>query len=298
MKLMLSLAASLFLVPAAWSQQMLIEYHWQDLAQNGLLRGATPATVDGREALKIDNTNDTPLQVTLLNITNPPITSVLYALTGEVRYDSVHGDGFLEMWNYFPPEKPGLPGGEYFSRTLGESGGMGKISGTSDWRRFELPFNRTGTSNAPVRLQVNLILRGRGAVYLGPVKLVQFQSSGAGAWRSPSNAWWSDQKAGLLGGIGGGLIGCLGSLCGWLAAKGKARNFVTAALLFLTAIGAMLGIAGIVALALHQPYGVWYPLILTAILLLSICPASLRQFRRKYQELELRRINSMDASTA
>jgi len=295
---MLSLTALLLIAPTAWCQQTLIQYNWQDFAQKGRLHGAVPVTMDGHEALKIENTNDAPLQVTLLTITNPPVTAFLYGLTGEVRYDSVHGDGFLEMWNYFPPEKPGLPEGEYFSRTLGESGEMGKISGTSDWRRFELPFDRTGTSNPPVRLQINLILHGRGTVYLGPVKLVQFPGAKSSAWSVPNNAWWSDRTAGLLGGYGGGLVGCLGGLCGWLAARGKARGFVIAVLAILAGLGAVLGIVGVLAIALHQPYAVWYPPSLGAIILLAVCPANLRQFRRKYEELELRRMESIDASAA
>lgn len=298
MKFILSLAALLLIAPTVWGQQTLVKYDWRDLAQRGLLHGAAPILIDGREALKIENTNDTPLQLTLLNITNPPIKALLYALTGEVRYDSVHGDGFLEMWNYFPPEKPGLPEGEYFSRTLGESGDMGKISGTSDWRRFELPFDRAGTSKPPVRLQVNLILRGRGTVYLSPVKLVEFPGAKSSAWAAPGNAWWSDQMGGWWGGIGGSFIGCLGGLCGLLAGQGKARGFVTALLAILTGLGAALGITGITAIALHQSYAVWYPLILTSVVLLIICPVVWHQIRRRYEAMELRRMESIDASAA
>ncbi len=152
MKLTLSLAALLLTAANVHSQQTLIEYKWADIAQQGGWHGAVPVTINGREALKIENTNDAPLQITLLTITNPPVTAVLYELTGEVRYDSVQGDGFLEMWNYFPPAKSGAPEGQYFSRTLGESGEMGKISGTSDWRQFGLPFNRTGAAKPPSRL--------------------------------------------------------------------------------------------------------------------------------------------------
>src|SRR5258706_160420 len=79
--------------------------------------------------------------------------ATVYAIIGKIKYESVEGDGFLEMWNYFPPAKPGSPEEKYFSRTLGESGPMGKITGSSDWRVFKVPFNRTGTSNAPARLQ-------------------------------------------------------------------------------------------------------------------------------------------------
>ncbi len=298
MKFILSLAALLLIAPTTWSQQTLIKYDWQDLAQKGLPHGAVPVLIDGREALKIENTNDAPLQLTLLNVTNPPIKALLYALTGEVKYDSVHGDGFLEMWNYFPPEKPGLPEGEYFSRTLGESGEMGKISGTSDWRRFELPFNRTGTPKPPVRLQINLILRGHGTVYISPVKLVEFPGAKSSAWAAPGNAWWSDQTGNWLGGIGGSFSGCLLGLCGLLAGKGKARGFVTAVLVIFTSLGAAFGITGMTAIALHQPYAVWYPLILGAVILLISGLAGLHHFRKRYEALELRRMESIDASAA
>src|SRR5260370_38705318 len=111
------------------------------------------------------------------------------------------------MWNHFRTAKPGSREEKYFSRTLGESGPMRKITGTSKWREFKLPFDRTGASNAPVRLQFNLVLRGRGTVYLSPVKLVEYPGA-----KSAERAWWTDQAAGWWGGLGGGLIGCLGSL--------------------------------------------------------------------------------------
>jgi hypothetical protein len=297
MKHMLSLAALLLLAANVRGQQTLKEFKWRDLAEQGRLRGAVPVSVDGREALKIENTNDTPLQVTLLTITNPPITAVLYGLVGEIRYDSVQGDSYLEMWNYFPSKKRGGPEEGYFSKTLDESGEMGKISGTSDWRKFELPFDRTGAPKPPSRLQVNLILKGRGTVYIGPVKLVQFP--GAKPMRSESqDSWWSDQTAGWVGGGGGVIIGSLSGLCGWLAIRGKARGFVTTTFSAFTVLGAASGVAAIVAVAMQQPYGVWFPLVLGAVILLPVCPAALREYQRKYEELELRRMESMDASTA
>src|SRR5579859_187564 len=64
MKFILSLAGLLLIAPTTWGQQTLIKYDWQDLAQKGQLRGAVPVLIDGREALKIENTNDTPLQLT------------------------------------------------------------------------------------------------------------------------------------------------------------------------------------------------------------------------------------------
>jgi predicted Ser/Thr protein kinase len=148
---------------------------WSDLAAEGLLLGGVTADVDGRTALKIENTNDTPLQLALFKMENPPITSMWYTVTGELKCENVQGAGYLEMWSCFPPPGPGMEEGRFFSRTLGAagSGPMGQITGTSSWRAFTLPFDRTGTTNPPSRLELNVFLPGRGVVFLGPVRLVQ-----------------------------------------------------------------------------------------------------------------------------
>ena len=151
------------------AEQVLEEYDWQGLAAKGQLLGGSPVTVDGRSGLKIENKTDAPLQLSLLKIEKPPVTSMNYALTGEIRYEDVHGAGYLVMWNDFPE-------GRFFSRTLGTvglSGPMGQIAGTSNWRTFTLPFNRTGSAGPPARLEFNIFLPGRGVVFIGPLKLTQ-----------------------------------------------------------------------------------------------------------------------------
>jgi hypothetical protein len=269
-------------------QQTLAEYDWGKQADADQFLAGKPATVDGRLALKLSNTNDTPLQVQLLKINQPPISKKVYAITGEIRYEGVRGEGYLEMWNCYPSTKPGMMEGRYFSRTLGESGPMGRISGTSSWRAFTLPFDRTGTTATPARLEINLFLPAQGTVYVGPLKLVEYAGSLMDAGAPQANAWWSDRQAGLIGGIGGATIGCLASLLALLAARGLARSFVLGMLQGLLGLGAVSLVAGIVALCVKQPYGVWMPL------LLAIIPPRLRQLQRQYAELELRRMSSMD----
>lgn len=276
------------------AQQSLVQYDWNQLAKSGELLGGAPTTVDGRTALLIQNTNDTPLQVQLLKIKKPPVKNTVYAIRGELKYERVQGDGYLEMWNFYPPIKKGLPEGQYFSRTLGVSGEMGKIAGTSNWRPFVLPFDRTGASGPPTRLELNLFLPGSGTVYLGPIELVEYPPGVSLAGATAPGAWWSDQTAGLVGGIGGAAIGCLASLLAWLASRGKARPLVTSTFLALIAFGGVLAVGGFLALIFKQPYGVWFPLVLGAALLLGILPARLRHFRKQYEELELRRMAAAD----
>ncbi len=275
-------------------QQTLADYDWGKQAEAGQSPAGKPTTVDGRLALKLSNTNDTPLQVQLLKINQPPISKKVYAIVGEIRYEGVRGDGYLEMWNCYPPPKPGMMEGRYFSRTLGESGPGGKIRGTSSWRAFMLPFDRTGTAATPVRLEINLYLPAQGTVYVGPLKLVEYAGSFVPAATSRAGAWWSDRRAGLIGGIGGATIGCLASLLALLASRGVARSLVLGMLQGLLGLGVAASIAGIVALCRQQPYGVWMPLLLAGVLLLAIIPHRLRQIHRQYAELELRRISSAD----
>jgi hypothetical protein len=277
------------------AEQVLAEYDWSKRAQSGQLLSGSPLAIDGRAALKIVNTNDTALQVALLKIVNPAITKKLYAIVGEVKYEGVRGAGYLEMWNYFPPLRPGMVEGAYFSRTLGESGEMGKITGTSSWRRFMLPFDRTGATERPTRLEMNLFLPSQGTVYLSPVKLVEYDGSFTTAQAGAANAWWPDWTGGLIGGIAGSVVGCLGSLLAWLASKGKARGFVLVSLKALIALGALSAIAGFVALSLRQPYAVWFVLLLLGMILLSISPFRLKQYQRRYVDLEMRKMEAMDA---
>lgn len=296
MKMKYIVCALALFCKTAFAQETLGEYKWQDL--KAIPTNVSLVQVDGRQVLKIENTNDAPLQVNLLTIQQPKITATIYALTGEVRYDSVKGDGYLEMWNYFPSTESGQPEQAAFSRTLDDTGMVGKISGTSDWREFELPFDRTGSDSPPTRLRVNLVLPGRGTVYIGPLKLLQMPKAKSASSVLYPNAWWDGPASGKIFGWGGGILVCLGGLCVVLASKGKARALVTGVLVGMSALGGVLGVGGFIGLALGQPFFVWLPMLFTAAILLAICPFNLRQFRKRCEELELRRMASLDASGA
>lgn len=296
MKRLLQIGLLFVAAASAVAQQNLAKYDWKDLAQRHELRGGQVISMDGFSVLKIENTNDLPLQLSLLRIVHPPISNLLYAVVGQIKYENVHGDGYLEMWNDFLPLHPGMPEGRYFSRTLGTSGEMGKITGTCDWRQFLLPFNRTGASGPPTRLEINIFLPGRGTVYLRAVKLVEFKGNTFSLGGEASAGWWSSRQGGMIGGIGGSVIGCFGGLLGCLAGMAKARKFVLVMTKIFIGLGILLTVAGLIAAVLKQPYAVWYVLILPGIILTAVFAAILPAVKKRYDDLEIRRMASVDAT--
>lgn len=271
--------------------EVLREISWTDLKKAGQLAvgqlesGQLPAPP---EQLKIDNPDGQARTATVLVVESPGITRSCYAMTGRVRYEGVQGEAYLEMWSHFPD------GSHYFTRTLGRSGLLQRLEGSSPWRPFSLPFRATSGTDGPETLVVNVVLPGRGTVYLGPLRLVQYADD-----EDPlalPGAWWGDRTGGLIGGISGVVFGSVGGLIGILSGMGKARRTVLALARATCAAGILLLIVGVAALADSQPYAVWYPLVLAGILCSSIMGGMLPVLRRRYEQLELRRMTAMDAA--
>ena len=238
------------------------------------------------EQLKIDNPTDEPKTVTLLDLQHPGVTKFHYALEGSVRYEDVKGPSYLEMWSWFSN------GDMCFSRTLGDSGPMQLLQGSSDWRPFSLPFFSDAKYGPPTRVVVNVVFVGRGTVYLTPVKLLQYENS-EGLLRG-GVGWWSDRDAGILGAMGGVFLGLLLTLIGILAGFGKARRFVMPLTVLLAAAGVLNLLIGLLALAFGQPYAVYYPLLLFGALPAGLCGGLFPVLRHRYEQVELRKMAAMD----
>jgi hypothetical protein len=140
--------------------------------------------------LKITYDGPTELQLKLLpsyhdwqhfNESFAHVVTHHFAIVGEVRYEKVSPESYLEIWSHFASPAPGYPEAAYFSRTLGEDGPMGKLEGTHDWREFRLPFDATGAKTKLVQLEMNLHLTGPGTVHLRNMRLVQYPDEGVGS---------------------------------------------------------------------------------------------------------------------
>jgi len=278
-KLAVALCASTCLT-AAFAEHVLREYPWDRVMANGAPKGAqVVADAPGRahDRLKVENPSGQPFALPVLTIENPPITRARYAVTGFVRHEGVEGKAYLEMWCHFPGKAP------CFTRTLAEGGPMRHLEGASGWRVFTLPFYSEEGAPPPEKLVVNVVLPGRGLVYLSRLRLAEYRPD-----EDPLEAvvqgvgWWGERVGGLIGGALGALIGCLGGTIGLLAGKGKARRFVLASLKVATALGVALAALGVVALATDQPYQVYYPLLLAGGLSAVIPAALLPKVRKRY----------------
>jgi hypothetical protein len=270
------------------AEEVLQEISWSRQSEEGLLPEGDGAQCRvEQDVLRIENTGGQAATVGVLTLEDPAITTAKYAIVGEVRYEAVEGKGYLEMWSSFEGR------GRYFSRTLGASGPLRALTGSSDWRRFVLPFYSDATSPAPGTLTINIVLPGPGTVWLRDVRLVQFA-----AGEDPLGAagqWWTDRTGGLIGAILGTLLGCMGGLIGYLTSKGKARH-VTFGLLRATQLVGVVGlVGGILAVILSQPYGVYYPLILIGILCPALGMGLSSTIRKRYDEAEFRRMSALDA---
>ncbi|MGD9690677.1 MAG: hypothetical protein AB7K52_13415 [Phycisphaerales bacterium] len=105
--------------------------------------------------------------------------------------------------------------------------------------------------------------------------------------------WWTEQAAGLIGGIGGGglgaLGGCIGAAIGICAPRGIARTALLGSqwLLTLIGIGALAG--GLIAIVDQQPSHVHFPLIAGGAVLAGVMGALIPVTLTAYRIGEARR---------
>src|SRR2546426_8949658 len=206
-------SAAITLLGAARSlapQELTIDWSRTVVTGGVVQPGAGPG---GAPALELRATASGPPSLHLVTIDHPPVAGPAYVVLGEVRYEGVEGQGYLEMWSVFPN------GERFFSRTLATQGTLAALHGESSWRRFELPFFLSGTTQTPSRLEINLVLPGRGTVWLGPLRLERPSAPAAEA--GAAGGWWSARSGSLIGAVLGTLGGGIGALIGVLGGLGK-----------------------------------------------------------------------------
>lgn len=253
------------------AQEPVMQINWATSAP------ASGQVVDGNAQVSADGSGGL---FPLIAVNVPDLGRVGFSVRGRVRYSDVAGSGYLEMWSVF------ADGGRYFSRTLGAEGPMAVVTGTSDWRPFELPFFLEGAA-PPNRLEINVVLPGSGTVEIGPLEVVRLAEAGSGAWLP-------DRAVGVVGAALGSAIGVLGALVGVLVSRNRGRGFVLPVMTAAAVLGSVLIAASVAAIPAGQPPGIVFLLFVPGVILAAVFGASLPRVRRAYAEAELRRMRAMD----
>jgi hypothetical protein len=143
-----------------------------------------------------------------------------------------------------------------------------------------------------------MVLPAGGTVSLADIRLVQYAEGEVPGEAAAAGAWWGDRTAGLIGGIVGSVVGLMGGAIGLLCSLGRGRAAAGVLIHGMLAVGVVGLAVGAAALALRQPYAVWYPMLLTGVIA-TVLPLTMRtRIRARFEEMELRRMQAMDAGRA
>lgn len=278
------MAAAICVTGSAAAQSPASDYRWEELQRQSRISAGTvlpPESGQSFHRLKIDGSTG-QTRATVLTLESPRLSSSRYVLSGQVRYEGVERTGYLEMWNYFPG------GGQYFTRTLADGGPMMKLQGTSGWRPFALPFGATGAAR-PSRLVVNVVLEGRGTVYLSDLTL-QDQSQAVGAEMGTID------RLVRAAGLAGTVVGFAGAMIGVLTSLGRARKLVVTLAVTVAVVGGAMCLLGIAVFASGGSPSASAPLLLVGILGSVLPLVLLPTIRRRYQDIELRTMRAHDVA--
>lgn len=125
---------------------------------------------------------------------------------------------------------------------------------------------------------------------MSALHLILSQSSAVEPWFDPQQfgTWF-----GAFGGAGVGLLGAFfGGFGAWAAQRGRYRGLVLGGMTLVGILCALTLLAGVAALILGQPYGIWYPLSLIGLIGGGCFLGLLPVMRKRYAEAETRRMEA------
>jgi hypothetical protein len=124
---------------------------------------------------------------------------------------------------------------------------------------------------------------------------LKFQGNHVGV-RPHLAPWWTDQTAGWIGGIAGSSCGLFGGLVGAIggvfAPRARFKRLIYGLMAFAVAVGLVSLAGGLVALAVHQPYAVCYPLVLIGGIHIAVYGGVWPSIRKRYCQGEVRRLET------
>ena len=115
-------------------------------------------------------------------------------------------------------------------------------------------------------------------------------------------AWWDGAQAGAVFGLAGAAVGVLGGVFGTVlgafARQGRLRGLVLTVQWTAVVAGAGSLAVGLYALAVGQPYGVWFPLALLGGVTAGVFGGLLPVTRNVYRAAEHRRMDAAEFRSA
>ena len=99
--------------------------------------------------------------IRLFELQEPQVEQCLITYRAKLKTDGLAGRAFLEMWCRLPGR------GEFFSKGLNQV-----AQGTTDWAFYEIPFYLK-KGERPDLIKLNLVVEGRGKVWLSDVELLK-----------------------------------------------------------------------------------------------------------------------------
>jgi hypothetical protein len=148
--------------PVATSEEVLFESSFSDLS--GVLTRSgveldTMVTGDGNGSIRIRAEKPTTVRLFEVEGIDAEATRLVYR--ARLRSEGLQGQTYLEMWARFPGQ------GEFFSRAL-----QSPLSGSTEWVSQETPFFLE-KDQKPDLIKLNLVVDGRGTVWIDEVKLAR-----------------------------------------------------------------------------------------------------------------------------
>jgi hypothetical protein len=268
-----------------WGDGTITDIRWQEPRGGPFMNGHV---VDGSVHIESGPSGGTfnLIRFGFSSSVDPATYSDGMAVVGNVRYQDVQGQAYLEMTTYLAGHKVSV------SRTLDDAGEGAVLTGSSDWRRFRLAYTSPSLNSfappTPTTVNIALVLPGRGSVDVGSLRV--------GTLTMGPREWWSSGIAVRGGAVGSVILIVLAALSTWLIARTRARRFVVSVVVVVVVCGLLLTGLALVASTDHQPPQVVLPPGVLGALLAVTGVFALRAIRHRYAEAELRRMRAMDAA--
>ncbi len=192
----------------------------------------------------------------ILRIAAPQLNRAVFSVRGHVRYSSVEDEAFIEVRAVY------ADGFTLDARTDHPQGLGAPLTGDSEWRPFELTLSGH-EGERPERIEIRLIMEGRGGVVFSAIRIVELSARGLPARRlAARRPWWNEHRTKEIFIIAGLSISALLFFVVLLAIIARGRGAALGILNLLVFGGAAGLIGAVVSLYFAQPWAVWFPMVM------------------------------------